>query len=94
MLSADAQRLRCSRGTSLGRDVVPEVCSSSAMSPPWAGLGVAAGPFLPDRENAPAAAEWDDASSRTSIPRALATSRAGESLPASTTTAATPRSAR
>jgi hypothetical protein len=92
-LAADAQRLRCSRGTSFGRDVVPEVCSSNAISAPSAGLGATARPLRPDSENAPAAVEPDD-SSMTSIPRARATARAGESPPASITTAFTPRSGR
>ena len=32
MCSAEAHRLRCDSGTILGREVVPEVCSTSAMS--------------------------------------------------------------
>ena len=32
MLRADAQMFFCANGTIFGRDVVPEVCSTSAMS--------------------------------------------------------------
>ena len=39
MLRAEAARLACESGTSFGRAVVPEVCSSSAVSPLDAGPG-------------------------------------------------------
>ena len=37
MLRAEAQMLRCDSGTIFGRDVVPEVCRTSAMSSGSAG---------------------------------------------------------
>jgi hypothetical protein len=36
MLAAEVHRLRCDSGTILGREVVPEVCSTIEMSPGWA----------------------------------------------------------
>ena len=36
MLAADAARLRCDSGTILGREVVPEVCSTIDTSSSWA----------------------------------------------------------
>ena len=75
----------CASGTIFGRDVVPEVCSTSAMS-----SGVAARTGLPRRrasavelERERARAVLRCATSRTiGTPSFCATSTAGESLPA------------
>ena len=44
---AEAARLRCSSGTILGREVVPEVCSTSASSSSFAAPDRTAAPALP-----------------------------------------------
>jgi len=43
MLRAEAHRLRCDSGTILGREVVPEVCSTIETSSAWASPPAAAG---------------------------------------------------
>ena len=55
--SADAAMFLCASGTIFGRDVVPDVCSTSAMSSGVAartGLGVTVSPPSYWSENAPA----------------------------------------
>src|ERR1035441_3010685 len=90
MLRADAARLAWVSGTSFGLDVVPEVWSRSATS---LGCGERAGPWLPP---ATFKAPFRDCAvnSNTGMPNLAATFRAADSRPASTTTAAGPRSAR
>jgi hypothetical protein len=44
MLRADAQMFCCASGTIFGREVVPEVCSTRAMSSGAAAPGCARGP--------------------------------------------------
>ena len=55
MLRAEAQTLACVSGTIFGREVVPEVCSTSAISPACAG---------PDFSHAPA----EPANARVKLP--------------------------
>jgi hypothetical protein len=71
MFLADAHRLRCVRGTILGRDVVPEVCNTGAWS---SGRGAAI--LALGEENLRAAVWGDGAVSRADAticsPRTLA----------------------
>ena len=92
MLRADAQRFACVNGTSFGREVVPDVCSSSATASAWAGVagnGVAAGMLS---VNAPAASP--SSSSITRKPRLAATCRTAAGLSGATITAAAFRPSR
>ena len=95
MWRADAHRLAWLSGTNLGREVVPEVCSNSAVSP---GRGLPTPPPAtaspPTNPKVPAPALRSATSSITGIPDRAATARAGESTPRSTTSAAARRSAR
>src|SRR5690606_6751200 len=82
MLRAVAQMLRWLSGTVLGRDVVPEVCSTSAMSSVPAWPVALAWPVLgPLRVKAPAGAPSGTRKVTIGIDRARATSRAGEVEP-------------
>src|SRR5690606_27496387 len=95
MLRAVAHMLRWLSGTIFGREVVPEVCSTSATSSGSAGPACAGLPAVgPDRVKAPAGAPGGTASVTIGIDRARATSSAGEVEPASTTSALAPRSDR
>ena len=86
MLRADAQTLRCASGTIFGRDVVPDVCSTSAMS-----SGVTSG-LVPDGAasvanssvNVPAPRSGCGTSRAIGTPSRVATSTDGESLPLAT----------
>ena len=96
MFIADAQTLRCDRGTIFGRDVVPEVCSTRAMSS-GSGVRPAAGaPGAPEvsSENEPAPDDGRGTSARMATPSRFATSTAGDALPASTMSALARRSVR
>ena len=91
MLRAEAQTLRCESGTIFGRDVVPEVCSTSATSsgwakPPWAGLAAPAGEASRSSK-LPAPRSGCASNSMMRTPSLRATSSAGEVLPASTSSA-------
>ena len=91
MLPAEATRFRCNSGTILGRDVVPDVCSTSAAS-----SGVAARGFPPpppprtagwsanSRTKLPAPRSGCAVSWQTGMPSFAATSIAGEDLPCAT----------
>jgi hypothetical protein len=94
MLRAEAHRLRCVSGTILGRDVVPEVCSTSATSSGWARPpDVAATPLGPvSKLKVPAASPATMGS--TGIPSFCAAATAGDSLPCSTISALACRSDR
>ena len=95
MCLAEAVILTCDSGTIFGREVVPEVCKTNAISsgsamPPWMGLLVCS----PINAKDPAGSVSDQAISITFILRALATSIAGELLFFSTISALAPRSER
>ena len=80
----DASRLRCVSGTFLGRDVVPDVCSTSATSsarrnPP--SRAEAADPGAASR-NTPVSAPSTGNTSTTGTPCACATARAAGACPA------------
>jgi hypothetical protein len=95
MLRADAQRFLWLSGTILGRDVVPDVCRTSATSSPLANpprTAVAAAPAWPAKPNRPACSLGTISSSgMPSLPAALT---AGDSLPFSTSSALAFRSER
>ena len=83
-LCADAARLAWLSGTSFGRDVVPEVWSSRAMSPSSAGPVVAAGPTAgPSMAKRPAGSPASKERRSTAMPSFSATAIAGpaSSLP-------------
>jgi hypothetical protein len=86
MFRAEAAMLRWDRGTSFGREVVPEVCRISAMSsacanPPGA---LAPGSFGAEASsNAPAPSPGVGFSSSTLMPSLAATESAGDWLPCS-----------
>jgi len=91
ILSAEATTLLWVSGTIFGREVVPEVWRMSATSSGAASPGRAAVPLSPpEREKAPATRPGVSVSTR--IPSFLATSIAGDALPAPTTSALAPRS--
>ena len=78
----------CRSGTIFGRDVVPDVCSTSATSSASAAPGCAAAPASTAsglKVKCPAGP--DGINSITGIPRASATARAGVSMPCCTTSA-------
>ena len=88
MWCAEAVTLRWVSGTIFGRDVVPEVCSTSAMSSACAVPGCAAVPdsgVTGSRVNDPAGAPGTSSTSGT--PARAAASRAGVSAPRSTSIA-------
>jgi hypothetical protein len=93
MWRAEAVTLRWESGTSFGREVVPEVCSSSATSsavakPPAAGPPAGAPtPSSGCSANRPAGPFVSAASSSTRTPWRRATARAGLSSPAVVTSA-------
>ena len=95
ILPADAVTLRWDSGTIFGREVVPEVCSTSAMSPasakpPWAGLP----PAAPSKVNRPAGPFGSAFRRITGTFSFLATAKAGDSAPSSITNALALRSDR
>ncbi len=98
MFPAEAHTFRCSSGTIFGREVVPEVWSTSATSSGPAGPGDAQGPgsnpSSGTRSNSPGPAPGGTLRRSTAAPRALALSIASESLSSSTTSALAPRSSR
>ena len=84
---AEAARLAPDKGTIFGREVVPEVCSTRAMSSGSAG-GAASGTEPPtSRLKLPAGPLMSSASSIRVAPCFSATARAGVSSPAATITA-------
>ena len=81
----------CDRGTILGRDVVPDVCSTRAQSsgpagPPFGAGEASAGASAANRKS-PAAAPAAISISSTASPCFAAANRAGDVEPASTTSA-------
>ena len=95
MCRADAQTFRWLSGTILGREVVPEVCSTSAVSSASAAPGAPAAPRNSDSSaNPPAGPSLSGVSSISGTPAAAAASRAGESSPRCTSTARASRSER
>ncbi len=84
MCPAEAQRLAPLSGTIFGREVVPEVCSTSAVSPGPAGRAVPGAVPPRSRVNAPAPPPASSTSSITGTPCRAATARAGVSMPAAT----------
>jgi hypothetical protein len=96
MFRADAARFACDSGTIFGRAVVPEVCSTSAISPAVAGPGSAGVPARPSggcKLKAPAAS-GSGANAITGMHCAAATARAGVSAPRGTISALAFRSDR
>ncbi len=97
MFPDEAITFRCSSGTILGRAVVPEVCRTSAMSPASPRPGLSAVPRIApsgSSVNAPAPCARSGRSSTTARPSFSATSREGEAMPCSTTSAFARRSVR
>ena len=95
MLRAEAQTLPCVSGTIFGREVVPEVCSTSAMSsvsarPPRAGSPVAASAKCSVKLPAPSSGVGRRRA--TDTPSFSATATAGESEPSTTSRSLAPRS--
>ena len=95
MCLAEAVTLACVSGTIFGREVVPEVCNTNAISsgsamPPW----MQSPACSPINVKDPAGSVSDQAISITFILRDLATSTAGELLFFSTINALAPRSER
>ena len=94
MLRAEAQRLAPVSGTILGRDVVPEVCSTMAASSlPLLSSAVAA-PDGASREKVPAPAPVSGVRPMIGTPTRFAASMAGLSAPASRISALARRSSR
>ena len=95
---ADAQMFLCASGTILGRDVVPDVCSTSAMSSGVAGAPACAGRSRRavelEREACPRPAPDARTSRAIGTPSFSATPTAGESLPCATTSSFARRSVR
>ena len=91
ILRADAMILRCISGTTLGRDVVPDVCRTSASLSAPAGVASAS---ASNSLKAPAGSLSPTTASTTGIDSALAAARTGFSLPASTMTSFGARSSR
>ncbi len=96
MLAAEAQTLDCFSGTILGRDVVPDVCSTSAMSSGCAGPEFAA--FLTASPSGKASVKLPAPLSGVGCSRATgtcsfsATAMAGEVAPSATTSSLALRS--
>ena len=98
MWPADAPRLAHVRGTTLGRDVVPDVWSTSAVS---SGADRPAGPPPPAaggvriaRSKRPAGAPSGTTSSATPMPRPRATPTASGAMSGAVTSSRAPRSSR
>ena len=95
MFQPEAQRLLWLSGTILGRDVVPEVCSTSATSSaPASPCAAGAAPGSPLSVKLPAPRSGSGVSVTILTPSFLATSMAGEALPFSTIRSFAPRSDR
>ena len=103
MWPAEAVTLRCISGTILGRDVVPEVCSTSAISSGSGALSreaprlasrAASSLLSGTRSNVPAGRMSSLPSARTGMRRLRATCVAGPSSPRATTSTAGLRSDR
>ena len=99
MLRADAHRLATESGTIFGREVVPEVCSTIAMSVGVAKPPLAAGPACADdargsSRKLPAGAPSSTTRSTRRTPSFSATATAGEALPRSTISSLAFRSVR
>ena len=97
MWPAEATRLRCNKGTSLGREVVPLVCNRSATSSDAPGPGDEARPGIGasgSRRKLPAPLGRSACTSTIGTPSRAATAREGESSPASMTSAFGVRSPR
>ena len=96
MFQPEAQRFFWLSGTILGRDVVPEVCSTSATSSGPASLTAEGGPppGSPISVKLPAPRSGSGVSVTILTPSFFATSMAGEVLPFSTIRSFAPRSDR
>ena len=94
-LWAEAARLAWLSGTSLGREVVPDVCSRSAMSSSLATPVATAGPTDgPSIEKVPAGSLASKVSRRTAMPSLSATAIAGPASSLPTRIALAPMSER
>src|SRR5262252_8241855 len=97
-LLADAHTLRWVSGTILGRDVVPDVCSTSATSSGLAKSALVEDDSVPfpsnASENVPAPRSACATSRATGTPSFAATSTDGESFPGATMSSFAPRSER
>ena len=90
MCCADANTLRWVNGTILGRDVVPEVCSTNATSSACAAPGCAAAAPVRDEVSSvkePAPLAGVGCNTKIDTPNLRATSMEAELEPASTTKA-------
>ena len=100
MLCADAHTLRCASGTILGRDVVPDVCSTRAMSSGDAMRGACGGVgpagIVPGKSSVklPAPSPGRATNRAIGTPSFVATASAGVSFPAPTTSSFARRSVR